>query len=56
MDGQTDEKQKAEKWYSAQEKRVDIVCPFCGEGDFDLIGLKEHLIYIWCESFQKVEI
>jgi hypothetical protein len=27
----------------------DVVCPFCGEGDFDLIGLKIHLWSGHCE-------
>jgi len=27
----------------ARKKHRDIVCPFCGEGDFDLVGLKYHL-------------
>ena len=28
-----------------------VVCPFCGEGDFDLIGLKAHL-HTNCEEFE----
>jgi uncharacterized Zn finger protein (UPF0148 family) len=31
-----------------------IVCPFCGEGDFDLIGLKFHLGD--CEKFDSTEV
>lgn len=27
-------------------------CPFCGEIEFDLIGLKYHLLFI-CEIFSK---
>jgi len=27
-----------------------VVCPFCGEEDFDLIGLKSHLLND-CENF-----
>lgn len=30
-----------------------ISCPFCGEDDFDLIGLKLHLLK-WCETFESV--
>ncbi len=30
------------------------ICPFCGEDDFDLIGLKYHLIYI-CLVFKNRE-
>lgn len=32
----------------------DIVCPFCDEKDFDLVGLKAHL-QRWCEAFDKTE-
>ena len=29
--------------------RQDISCPFCGEGDFDRVGLKVHLAMLgWC--------
>jgi hypothetical protein len=28
-----------------------IVCPFCGEDDFDQIGLRLHL-FRWCEGFE----
>ena len=30
-----------------------IPCPFCGEEDFDLIGLKIHFIHEWCEDFNN---
>lgn len=33
--------------------RNNIVCPFCGEKDFDVIGLKSHL-YNSCEEFPDV--
>ena len=33
----------------------DLQCPFCKETEFDAIGLKQHLINGWCESFVKVE-
>lgn len=29
-------------------------CPFCGERDFDLVGLKGHLLNT-CEEFDKTE-
>jgi hypothetical protein len=29
-----------------------IICPFCGEDDFDLIGLKHH-IENYCEIYQS---
>lgn len=28
-------------------------CPFCGEADFDLIGLKHHFAAGWCEPFNE---
>ena len=32
----------------------NMVCPFCGEGDFDSNGLKHHLIY-YCQEFANIE-
>lgn len=29
----------------------DVICPFCNEKDFDLIGLKAHLLRGWCSNF-----
>ena len=29
----------------------NIICPFCNESDFDLIGLKHHLVTGRCEIF-----
>ena len=34
---------------------VELVCPFCGEREFDDIGLKMHLLNGWCEPFEKVQ-
>ena len=31
-----------------------VVCPFCGEDDFDLLGLKFHLVRGWCETFEQL--
>lgn len=32
-----------------------ITCPFCGEADFDLIGLKIHLTREgWCPEFEAL--
>jgi hypothetical protein len=31
----------------------DTICPFCGEGDFDLWGLKLHLLSGWCAKFEE---
>jgi hypothetical protein len=32
-----------------------VTCPFCGEGDFDLIGLKAHFLRGWCDAFNDTE-
>lgn len=43
------------------KSEIGIACPFCGEDDFDLPGLKWHLTGLSllgsnnCESFQNVE-
>lgn len=34
---------------------ASICCPFCGEDDFDLGGLRDHLKFGWCEEFDKIE-
>ena len=31
-----------------------VECPFCGEDDFDLIGLKYHLI-VYCEKYKEID-
>jgi hypothetical protein len=31
-----------------------IECPFCGEKDFDLVGLKGHLLNS-CEEFEETD-
>lgn len=33
----------------------DITCQFCGETDFDAIGLKTHIARGWCETFEAIE-
>jgi len=33
----------------------DVICPFCWEGEFDLIGLKIHLLN-YCESFAETPL
>ena len=30
-----------------------VQCPFCGEDDFDLVGLKGHLENGWCEVYES---
>ena len=31
-----------------------LICPFCGDKDFDAIGLKAHF-FGWCEKFDNIE-
>lgn len=33
-----------------------VVCPFCGEGDFDLIGLKAHIAQGDCEPYNELPL
>lgn len=35
---------------------IELVCPFCNEQDFDLIGLKIHLIKGYCDKFNELVI
>ena len=28
-------------------------CPFCNDSDFDLIGLKHHILRGWCEVYNS---
>lgn len=32
-----------------------IPCPFCSDPDFDLIGLKNHLMNGWCAAFNALK-
>jgi len=32
-----------------------ISCPFCGENDFDLIGLKLHISHGECDVFENLD-
>lgn len=41
--------------YEIEERSQDIVCPFCQEGDFDLIGLKIHFLRGHCDEFNTTE-
>lgn len=34
---------------------ADIVCPFCDETDFDLLGLKLHLTRGHCDTFEVID-
>jgi ribosomal protein L37AE/L43A len=38
-----------------EAEKQDIVCPFCGDDDFDKIGLKIHLLN-YCEAYQNTPI
>lgn len=33
-----------------------LPCPFCGEDDFDLLGLQFHLQRGWCEVYGTLTI
>lgn len=33
----------------------EIVCPFCGEKDFDLVGLKYHFERGYCDVYEEIE-
>lgn len=32
----------------------DVACQFCGEGEFDLIGLKSHIQHGDCKAFNEI--
>lgn len=38
------------------DKKTNLTCPFCGETDFDKVGLKIHIINGWCEEFENTEV
>ena len=56
----TTEKMDDETDYNVIVKKEDnsvpmnVSCPFCKEGDFDLAGLKSHLEHGDCENYNKV--
>ena len=33
---------------------MEVRCPFCGEEDFDLIGLKTHLDNGDCDAYNEI--
>ncbi len=37
-----------------EKNKEPIVCPFCGDDAYDLVGLKDHLTY--CGAYQSTEI
>ena len=38
-----------------EEEKLYIKCPFCKDQDFDLMGLKYHLLEGYCEVFSHTE-
>ncbi len=38
-----------------QEHDNDMACPFCGETEFDEVGLKTHLVVGWCLIFDEID-
>jgi len=34
----------------------EIICPFCGDSGYDLLGLKIHIEGKWCESYNKIDL
>lgn len=43
-----------EQQRTTESPKPYIDCPFCGEHDFDLYGLKIHLLR-WCDVFDETE-
>ena len=37
-------------------RTIDIACPFCGDTEFDLPGLKDHLGHGRCDAYEAVEV
>lgn len=35
---------------------IEVTCPFCGEGEFDLPGLKGHILNGWCEACNELPV
>lgn len=35
---------------------LTVKCPFCQDDDFDLIGLKMHLTFGWCDVYEELDI
>lgn len=31
----------------------NVTCPFCGESDFDLVGLKSHFMKGYCDQYNE---
>jgi endogenous inhibitor of DNA gyrase (YacG/DUF329 family) len=37
------------------DENQSVNCPFCGMADFDLVGLKSHLVHGDCENFDSIK-
>ena len=42
--------------YDRIQNFEEVICPFCIEGDFDLVGLKIHFIRGYCDVFNNTDI
>lgn len=49
-----DNKSMRQAIHDLEHPKRGIVCPFCGDPDFDLPGLKKH-INVYCEKWNDVE-
>lgn len=38
-----------------QDAGGDMVCPFCGDGEYDRIGLKAHLQRGYCDAYETTK-
>lgn len=38
------------------DRDLEVNCPFCGERDFDLIGLKYHLENGYCDEYEEIDL
>lgn len=36
--------------------KEELICPFCGEGGFDAIGLKSHLTHNDCDEYKNTPV
>jgi hypothetical protein len=48
-------KQKTDNGVAIESNPL-LACPFCHETDFDLIGLKRHLLVTGCDVFEVTEL
>jgi ribosomal protein L37AE/L43A len=38
-----------------QDAEGELICPFCGDDDYDRIGLKAHLQRGFCDAYENTE-